>query len=178
VPHRFRLAAHHARRQQPFVVGKRLVRDERPRQVELARRPRPIGAERAQIADHAIDLPAGQRIAESRHEPIERADRTAPSNDRNPVARWFLTGERTVGEVGQPRGESRLRARRAPTVIAMARGAAVAIQIRAAPPGLSRGGADADARESTRKKDPGSHPHEWYDSAEFVGTVLRPSLYR
>ena len=83
------LAAGHGHRPDRFVLGEGLLGEERARQVQVALRPRRIGAERADVGDGEADVVGRQRVAERRHVPIEGAHRAALVNDGEPVGVRF-----------------------------------------------------------------------------------------
>ena len=68
-----------------LVLRKRLLRRERPRQVELAAGPRRVAAESAQMRDDRVDLRRCQLLGERRHDPGKPASAAAVVNGRLPV---------------------------------------------------------------------------------------------
>ncbi len=94
-------ARRHAGGQHGFVFGKRLLREERAREVEVTSRPRGVVAERPEILDGPLDLLDRQRVAELRHVPIERANRSTLVDHRHPVRERLDRVGRAIGEVRQ-----------------------------------------------------------------------------
>ena len=119
----------HGRHPHHFVLGERLLGEERPRQVQVAARPARVRAERPHMADRQRDLVRRERIAERRHVPVEAADRSAFVDDAEPVHVGFGGGERAVGEIRQRRVESDDRPGRAGAVGTMAGDAGRPVEI-------------------------------------------------
>ena len=126
-------AAGHGRRPDRFVLGKRLLGEERARQVQVAARPRRIGAERADMADRERDVLWRQRVAERRHVAIEAADRAALMDDGVPVRVGFAGRKRAVAEVGKGRVEADDRRAGSPAIRAVAGGTGRAVHVLAGP---------------------------------------------
>ena len=94
-------ATTHLGHQHGHVLGKRLLGDQRARQVQLATRPRPLGAETAKVAHDLRHLRVGERIAEGGHHATEGTRRAALVHHREPVRVGLARREAAVGEIGQ-----------------------------------------------------------------------------
>ncbi len=117
------IAARDRRRQDRLVFGKRLLGDEGAREVQLAARPRAVGAQVADVSDRLFDLLVREHLAKCRHPAIERADRPALVRDDHPVRSGLRCGEAAVGEVGERRVEADRASRLTLAVRTVARGA-------------------------------------------------------
>ena len=82
-----------------FVFGIRLLGDQRPRQVQLAARPRPVGAECADVVDDGLQLLNGEGFAERGHGLVESPNRTTLVGHGNPIAVWLARRKTTIGEI-------------------------------------------------------------------------------
>ncbi len=115
-----------------LVLGERLLGEQRPRQVELAARPARVVAEGAHVIEDALDLVAGQGVAEGGHHAVERPHRAALVDDGVPVGVGLARGELAVGELGHRGREGELLLRAAASVGAVAAGAGAGVELGAA----------------------------------------------
>ena len=121
-----------------FVLRKRLLGDERARQVQFPARPRGICAEGTRVVEDLLQLRLRQRAAEGGHPAVERAGRPAIVHDSHPVRIRLGRGEAALGEIRDRCVEAHSTGRRAAAVGAMTRGAGRLVQ-RTASGGLHRG---------------------------------------
>ena len=97
---RFRTGRRDTGRPHGLVFRKRLLGEERARQVQIAAWPGRIVAERPEILDGSLDLVVGQRVAKCGHATVERAHLPAAMSHGHPVGEWLDGVDRAVGEIG------------------------------------------------------------------------------
>ena len=93
------VAAVHRRGQHDLVLGIRLLREQRPGQIELAARPTVVRALGSYVIQDRPDLLRLQRVAEGRHHAVETPHRATGMYHRVPVGVRLPGGEIAVGEV-------------------------------------------------------------------------------
>src|SRR6266704_2069764 len=104
-----------------LVLGIGLLGEKRPREIELARRPARLAAQRAGVAHHGANLLGRRGVAECRH--VERQAEGGASLGHDPDPAVFGLGSRALAflQVGRGNFEARRRRGRATPVGAVAR---------------------------------------------------------